>query len=44
MGGKTTSILGVGKVGTITQMNLARNVFSCWFNQLVIQNVTENVI
>lgn len=42
--GKTTSILGVEKVGNITPMNLARNVFSYWFNQLVIQNATENAI
>lgn len=42
--GKTTSILGVGKVDNRIPMNLARNVFSYWFNQVVIQNVTENVI
>lgn len=42
--GKTTSILGREKVGNLTQINLAKNVFSYWFNQLLIQNVTENVI
>lgn len=39
-----TKILGVGEVGNMTPMNLARKVFSYWFNLLVIENVTGTLI
>lgn len=39
-----TKTLGVGEVGNMTPMNLARKVFSYWFNLLVIQKVTGTII
>lgn len=41
---KCTRILGVGEVGNVTPMNLARKVFSYWFNLLIIEKATGTVI
>lgn len=39
-----SKILGVGEVGNTMPMDLTRKLFSCWFNLVAIQKVTETTI